>query len=262
MSIDPRWIAAAVLIFAGVLVGTAGGVAVRRILGRDDRPPALREIAGPASTFVFWFAIAGGLVFSLAMASPETLEPIPASVIAYLPRVLVGALILLVGRILAVTAATAIGKALSHAAGGRQRLVERVVRTIVMTGTGILALSQLGVDTTILTILVAGLVFGTALSVALLSGTGGRQVAQNVAAGRSLQRALVPGQVLTAQGISGRIERLHAVTVEVRTRLGTTHIPYAQLLDGPLHLSPDDEGGGSGGDETGPPQASSGTATT
>ena len=60
-----------------------------------------------------------------------------------------------------------------QATGKRSRLAERSLRGTVMVGSVILALGQLGVETTVLNVLTGGAVAAAALTVGLLAGLGG-----------------------------------------------------------------------------------------
>ena len=92
MTIDHRWIYAGVAIVAGFVVGAVLAGLSRRLLGNRKRRPALRAIANPTATFLFWLAAVTGVITAIGFTSPDSLSPIPADILAWLPRALVAAI--------------------------------------------------------------------------------------------------------------------------------------------------------------------------
>ena len=109
-----------------------------------------------------------------------------------------------------------------------------------MIGTSVaLALSQLGVDTTLLGLALGVVVGAPAVAIALLTAFGGRQVASDIAAGRALRSHLKIGFRLSAGDIDGVIVAVHQVSVEVETAAGArVHLPLHCLLEAPYSVAP------------------------
>jgi hypothetical protein len=242
---DERWIWASVAVAAGVVVGAVAGAGVRRMLGRPGGRGPLREVAGPLSLFVFWLSVATGIVIAVAVSSPETLKPIPADILGWLPDVAIAGLLLIGGYALGLMVAAALGRPFAHVAGRSGRALERLVKAAFIGGAGILALSQLGVDTTVIDILVAGLVLTTAAALAGLSVVGGRVVAANVAAGRALSGILAVGVPIRLTDVEGLIVELDVAHLTMETGEGRLVVPYETLMQEPFLLpsSPDQSAG-------------------
>lgn len=237
---DEKWIWAAVAIGAGLVVGAVLAVMIRRALDREESRPALREIAGPLSIFAFWLAVAVGLVTAVAVSSPETLEPIPADILAWLPDAAIAGLLMIGGYALGLTLATALRRGLARATGQRHRPLERAVRVAVFAGAVILALSQVGVDTTVLNILIAAAAFGIAAALAGIVIVGVRSVAPDVAAGRNLQRVLDEGSRVRVAGIEGVVVELQISHAVLETEEGRLHVPYGSIAGEPILTLSDD----------------------
>ncbi len=233
---DERWIWAGIAVGGGIALGAIVAFVLRRLLDREDRRPALREIASPLSLFAFWVLTATGMVLAVAVSSPETLRPIPRDILDWLPNVALAGLLMIGGYALGITLAATVGRAVTHASGVRQRTLERTVRTGVLGGAAILALSQLGVDTTVLNILIAGLVFGIAAALAGIAVVGGRSVAGHVAAGRTLQPSLPLGAHVRIGGIVGEVVETQIAHVLLETDDGRVLVPYGAVLDEPIYL--------------------------
>lgn len=233
------WLIAAATLLGAVMVGAAAGWGVRSILKRPTRPAEMQSIARPAGVFTFWFIVTVGIVAAVGALSPASLEPLPGRVLAYLPRVLVAGLILIGGYALASAAALVLSHALSRASGERHHQIARGVRLSLLGAALIVALSQLGVDTTILTLVVAALLFGAAGAFALLVGLGGREVASEIAAGRYMQRVIKVGDAISTGEVTGVVAELHPASVEVQTPAeGRIHLPYSDLLGGGFRSRP------------------------
>ncbi|MGI9605008.1 MAG: hypothetical protein ACR2P0_02595 [Acidimicrobiales bacterium] len=232
-----NWIWALGAVVAGVVLGAVLGLVARRWLSSEARRPALRAIASPASAFLFWGLVAAGVIFAIGSTTPDSLRPIPNDIIGWMPDALIAGLLILGGYAAGLTLGSTVGAALAHATGEENRAAERAIRWAITGGAAVLALGQLGVETTIIAIVIAGLVFGIALTFALLAGLGGRKVADQIAVSRTLRNELHVGDHLEAAGTQGIIVQLNATTVVVEGEgLRRTLIPYSVLLDAPFTI--------------------------
>ena len=138
-----------------------------------------------------------------------------------LPRLLVAFLLLIGGYAVSVAVAAMIGQSARKATGVRQIGLERMLRVAIMAAAVVVALTELGVDSSMLVVLLAVVIGTPALAIALLTAHGGRDVAGQIAAGRSLRHQLRPGQELTCDGERGTIVVLHPSTVELERSDGS-----------------------------------------
>ena len=234
--IDNHWLIAAIAVGVGLATGVVGGAWLRHSLQKETNRSAIREIAGPASLFLFWLASAAGVIVAMATLSPETLKPLPRQILNWLPNVIAAGLVLLVGYAVAAAASRSIARAFERATGNRSRLAERTLRAAIIAGSAVLALGQLGVETTILIVLTAGVVFSAGLTAALLGGLGGRAVAQSIAAGRALSPHLREGRQIRLGTETYTIVELRPATAVLQsTALEQLVISYTALFDAPFH---------------------------
>ncbi len=239
MGIDQRWILAIGAVVAGFAIGTLLALVARRWLGAPQRRNALRAIAVPTGTFFFWLSMAAGIVTAIGFSSPETLRPIPSDVLAWLPRVLAAGLIILAGYAGGGALSAAVATASQRAIGHRPAGLERALRWGILATAVVLALGNIGVQTTLLQILVAGVVGGIGLTFALLAGAGGRAVASSIAAGRALRPELTIGTRLRTADVDGVITDVRPAVIHVDRGDGTTAvIPIATLLEAPFDIRP------------------------
>lgn len=197
-----------------------------------NRPDAVKAVAPVTASFVVWAIVASGLLFTVATASPETLKPIPTKLIAYFPRVLVAGALLIAGNVGGTLIALAVGRAMLKATGARRPSVERLAKALPVALTAVIAVAQLGVNTTVVNLVLAAVVFGLAASSALLVGLGGRDVARHLAAGRYTRTLVRAGDTVVADGLRGMVNAVHAASLEISADDGAVlHVPHGQLLD-------------------------------
>ena len=233
--IDP-WILASGAVIVGLLSGLVGSALVRRIILNDrrDRPEA-HDAARATGTFLFLFFTSVGVIVAIGFTNPETLEPIPAEVLRKSPLVLAAGLILIAARAIAYAVTGMVATAFVASSGRIRSQVAAVARGVVYVVAVVLALSQLGVETTILTMIVAAVAFGGAASFALLVGLGGREMGGELAAGRGLHRLVRVGDQITIDGTSGRIVAMYPGSVEIALLDGSSlHLANTRLSRGDL----------------------------
>ncbi|MEZ5340757.1 MAG: hypothetical protein R2706_04710 [Acidimicrobiales bacterium] len=84
-----------------------------------------------------------------------------------------------------------------------------VVKSLVMGLAVLLAVAQLGIDTSVINLGVAAIFFGVAASLTLLVGLGGRDVAEQVASTRAVRRLVHEGDQVTLSDVSGTVLSIH-----------------------------------------------------
>ena len=235
--IDP-WIYATGAILVGLLSGLVGAALVRRIIlnGREDRPE-MHDAARATALFLFLFFTALGVIVAIGFTNPDTLEPIPADLLRKSPRILAAGLILIAARAIAYAVGGMVNTAFAGSTARLRGQLTAALSLVVYAIAVVLALSQLGVDTTILTILAGVVALGVATAFALLVGLGGRELGGELAAGRYLQRLVSVGDTIEVDGTRGRIVVLHPASVELLTEDGiTVHLPNSRLSRGEVRV--------------------------
>jgi hypothetical protein len=234
--IDP-WIYAAGAVIIGLLSGVVGAALVRSIIlkGREDRQE-MHDAARATSTFLFLFFAALGVIVAIGFTNPETLEPIPADLLRKSPRILSAGLILIAGRAIAFALGGMVNAAFAASTSRVRAQIATSGRFLVYAVSLVLALGQVGVDTTILSVIAAAMVFGFAGAFALLVGLGGRELGGELAAGRHLARIVSVGDQIEIDDVAGEIITLHPASVEIDTGDGSVHIANTRLSRGTLRV--------------------------
>ncbi len=229
-----EWISAAIAVGAGLILGSIASRIVRNQMA-ESKIEALRESAAAIAGLVFSGFVIIGLLVALGFVSPDDLDRLPSDLIAFLPKAISAAIVAIGGNIAGTFAQTAVAKALAGS-GAASRFAPAIVRFAILTAAMILAAAQLGVDTTVINIAVAALLFGVAASLALLTGLGGRQVAGEVAAGRVWRRSLEPGDRIRASNVAGVdvdgvVIDIHPTAIEIEGTDMTLFVPNSKLLE-------------------------------
>lgn len=220
----------------GIILGSIAAALTRKWL--EKRPEeALKNAAKGAGGLVMGLFCAAGLVGALGVASPESLKPLPADLARFVPQAVVAALLMIGGKIVAQLAGVAVGKALLKATGKQPKAILKTVEFTILTLVGLLAARQLGIDTTVLNIMLMAVAFGAALAMALLIGVGGRDVAKEIAAGRVLAKLVQVDDTVEIGAIRGAITELHPTVTVIETANGLISVGNSVLQAGPLQIS-------------------------
>lgn len=225
------WIAVGGFLLGGVVLGLILSRIVHTLLGRPTRPKPLQDAAKPLGTLALWAGVIGGLVGALGILQPGALDDIPANALSYLPKLLSAAIIIIAANILVSFALAALGQALARASTTVQRQVATAVRVVVMGLAVLLAVAQLGIDTSVINLGVAAIFFGTAASLTLLVGLGGRDVAGQVAATRAARRMVHEGDHVTLSDVAGTVLAVHPTSIELTDTDGNVVlVPSSRLV--------------------------------
>ena len=201
----------------------------------------LRAASRPLASVVFSAFLVAGLTTALGFVNKEARDQIPQDLVDYIPSLLSAAIVLIGANVLAQLVQTALERTMGRIGGPALRNVPNVVRIAILAFGGILAAAQLGVDTTIINIAVAALLFSIGLGAALMIGLGSRAVSGEVAAGRAVRRLVSPGDRISAGDVEGEVLDIQSVAVEVATDEGTSCSPTrtcwatASRFSGPTH---------------------------
>ena len=240
----PALLGAAALLAAGWLAGWLLSRGVTKLVdklapGLEERANRLtlrrlgieRRLAELVGRFVFWVVLA---VF--AAAAIETLGlPVLAAWVgqlgALLPRLFVGAIIVVAGLFVGSLARDAAAAAARAGGADRADLLGRVVQAAVVVTAVVAGLEQVGVDSSFLTSMIV-VVAGAALGgVALAFAFGARTEVGNIVAMYYVRQAYRTGQLIRLGDVHGRIAAFTKTTVVVDVRDGQAHVPARMFSD-------------------------------
>jgi small-conductance mechanosensitive channel len=189
------------------------------------------ELSRLLARFVYWIIL---LVFVLAAADTLGIHQVTDTLrllVAYLPRVLAAILILLFGSLVGRLVGNGVG-AMADRSGVRGGMATgQMVRYVILVFVAVLALDQLGVETTLLVATATALVAAVALALAVAFGWGSRELARNIMAGFHAREEFTAGQRLAVRGHTGRLVGIGAIRTQLETEAGLVSLPNSVLTE-------------------------------
>ncbi len=245
----PTLIGALVILAAGWLiarvvrsVGIRSAHWLNRFLDRRLGPDRARYLrvsnAGVKllGDVTFWVII---LLFVTAATRVLGLEAFSAwldRVVAYLPTLLAGGFIILVGLLVGSLAHDLTFAAVASAGMPHAALSGRCVQAAILMTALVLGLNQIGIDVTLLTTLIAILVGAAVGSLALAFALGAGSFVGNLIGAHYLQQHYRPGQQARIGEVEGEILELTPVSVILATEQGRVMVPAKVVNDQPTTL--------------------------
>lgn len=190
------------------------------------------------SIFVLALTIAAVLV--LSGRNDVVQDSLVLGTIAFIPRFIVGVVVFIVAFVLSKLAGIVVEQGMKkHSALLASRASGVVGGAILVIG-GLLSLKQMGMETDVLLLLLAGIVITAALAGGLGIGLGSQPLAREIAAGRHVEDRFTVGQLVKLDGIEGRVDSIHLASVRLVGDDGQTwEIPNSRFLVGPVETNED-----------------------
>lgn len=214
------------------------GAALNDVLGRiRRRTPARRPLTlTPAvlrliGNVAFWLVILLSIALAARVAGLQLFTNWLERIVAYLPSLLGGGLILLVGYLASSAARDLVTAALESADSDQADFFGFLAQAAIFLAALVIGLEQIGVDVTMLTILFSVIVGGLLLCLALAFGLGARSFVANLIGAHQLRETLAPGQHTRIGDHEGLVIELTSTTVILATDHGRVTIPAKLFQD-------------------------------
>ena len=221
-------ITVAVIILATVIVGK---LLTKRV------PDQLRELISQLVPIVILTTIVVGI---LVILDPDQTTKLLDATISFVPKALVAVLVIILTRTGGKIIGLFVESAMRTVSPILARRVSLAIKSVLLGIGVIIALDQLGVSTDIIMLLVAALAFGTALAGGLAVGLGSLAISRQVAAGRYVQERFRPGQLLSIDGVQGRLLSVGLSATHLEGESGSVYeVPNERFLQGPVKVLAD-----------------------
>jgi small-conductance mechanosensitive channel len=238
----PNLLGALALLLIGWLAARLLRVAVSKIskgilttLGRQRlaSTKAVQAHTQQSRTWQTTPAIVGAIVYWTVLlffvaAAVEGLRAVSnfvGIITAYLPRVLAGVLILLVGLWAGEFVRMLLARAAARANLAWGDLLARSVQIMIVLVMVIIAVDQLGVESTILTVTFATFFAATFGAAAIAFGLGARSSVSNILASRYVRKAYETGDVVRVGDHEGKILEITDTAVMMESEQGRLMVP-------------------------------------
>jgi small-conductance mechanosensitive channel len=249
IALAPRVLAMAVVLVAGYLVARLVAQLVAALSDRIGLPRAAergglvesmkhvgitRSVSGILGQIVFWFLMCVFLMAAFNILELRALSDAMQGVVAYIPRLLVATVVVVIGLLIAnflrgVIATSADRVGISYA----ERLATGCYYVLALM-TFIAAFDQLAIKFALLEQMIL-IAFGSlAVGLGLAIGLGGREVAGGILAGYYTRQRLHAGDTVSVAGFEGTVREVGPVATIIETReegLTNRHsIPNTKML--------------------------------
>jgi hypothetical protein len=173
--------------------------------------------------FVFYFCLLLALLLSLRVLGLSTMTTFLDRMLLYVPQLVMGFLILLLGYLLSVTARNFVARIVPPA---QARSLPLLVQSMVLMIAVLTGLEQMQLDISFLTNLLILFIGLMLLGLALAFAIGARQLISNLLASRELSRYAL-GDRLSIDGVEGTICEIHQTGVVIQSKSGFVNLPAA-----------------------------------
>jgi len=198
--------------------------------GMAGRPLIQERSIAALGAIVFWATILLFLTAATQVLGLGVFTEWLSSVVAYLPALLAGLLILVAGFVFSLLAKDLVTAAANSAHVAYAELLGRSVQILIFSMAVVIGIDQVGINVTFLVVIVAitlGMIFG---GMALAFGLGARQLVANILATHYVRQMYHIGDHISIGALQGRISHINSVSVVLETPLGRRHVPTALFL--------------------------------
>ena len=210
-----------------------GAVFGRGRLGQVLEEDARKTIANSIAALV----LVVSLVIILSARNEVIRQDLLVSTVAFMPKLVVGVVVVIAAFVLAKLAGVLAAQAMRSRSELLATRLQGAVSGAIMVVGLLLAVKQMGLETDVLMILVAGVVATATLAGGLSIGLGVVPLAKQISAGRHVEDRFQVGQLVEVAGVTGRIRAVHMASVEVVDEGGSRwEIPHISFLDAPVRI--------------------------
>jgi small-conductance mechanosensitive channel len=198
---------------------------------RGDRDIAADRVGAGFGSVAFWLVMAVFLLAAIRLLDLPILDELVGELGGYLPKLVVIGAILLGGYVAGFAARGGINRALAGAGIAYGDATARFVQSSIVLMAGIVAIDEIGVDTTFI-IVILGIVAGATLfGAALAIGIGAGPSIANLLAAYHVQRNYRVGQTVRVAGVMGRILEIGDTSIIVENDEGRVCVPARRFIE-------------------------------
>jgi hypothetical protein len=198
-------------------------------------------LATVIAQIVFFFLLLSFATSAFELMGLTAVADLLRNVLAFIPRAISAAIIIIFGSMLA----RFLGETITTVAGNvnitYNKALGKLIEYTLVAFVVVLAISTLGVDTTILTSALTILIAAGGLAIALTFAFGAREAARNVIAGHYVRQNFTPGQQLEMGGYRGSLRSTAGTYSVLETEneageMGTISLPNTFLLQNAVRV--------------------------
>jgi small-conductance mechanosensitive channel len=192
---------------------------------RVARSTSYQSVPEVSARVVFWTVLLFFLAAAIEALGLPAVSRLVAVATAYLPRILAGILIVFVGLWAGEAVRAVLVRNTRRAGIGQAELLGRAVQVLVLALTFIMAVDQVGINSTVLVIALTIVFAATFGAAALAFGLGARATVSNILAAHYLQKTYHTGDYVRIGPQEGRITEITKTAVVLETEQERTLVP-------------------------------------
>lgn len=242
----PRLIYGTIILLIGTLVALLVRAVLRFVLRRLHFDPLVERtgitgtlrglgIKTPLSDIVaqtiFALLLLSFLITAARLMGLDPVARVLEQLLIFLPNLIAAVIVFLVGGIVAKFLGDLVAGVVRGAGLAYASRIGSLVQYLISLFVVILALSTMGLDTSILVTAVTILLAAFGLALALALGFGARTVVQHILAGYYMRQRFTVGQLLTLDQTRGAVSNIGTVNTVVTTPTGDVVIPNRLLVE-------------------------------
>jgi small-conductance mechanosensitive channel len=190
-----------------------------------------RSIPTVTSRIVFWATLLFFIAAAIEALRLQAVSSVVSVFSAYLPRVLLGVVIVFAGLWMGEFARTSLARAAAHVGIAQGDAIGRVAQALVAFVAVIIAVEQVGIDSTVLVTSLVTLFAATLGAAALAFGLGARGTVSNIIAAHYVRKAYRVGDSVRIGDQQGRIAEITHTAVLFETEEGRVMVPTRQFSE-------------------------------
>ncbi len=245
----PQLLAATLLLVAGWLLARVLRAVVRRLMPRlfrlvpsDAFQRGLKTsgmetgITDAMSGIVYWLVLLLFMAAATDVLGVPVVATLASGLAKYLPSILSAVLIVIVGLVLGNIARTTVSATVTSAGLPYGDLPGRLAQTAILLVTAVVAIDQVGIDSTFIIIVIAIFLATSLGGLALSFGLGARATVSNILASHYQLHNYQVGQRIRIGAYEGRIVEVNNVSVLLDTPEGRVLVPASEFNERPSVL--------------------------
>ncbi len=227
-----------------VLATALDGLARNRAIGSALERSGIRDrVLWLVGGGVYWIILFFFLATAAERLQMNVLTTLASNLASYLPRLLLGVIIVLAGFLAGNLAYGAVSAAAASAGVRDGNVFGRAVQFLLFFMGFVVGAEQIGIQSTLLTVMVA-IIFGAAFGGAALAfGLGSGLAASNIISAHYLLKTYRPGQVVRIGSVQGRILAITRTDVVLATSEGQVLVPARKFSEEASVLLTEDKRG-------------------
>ncbi len=198
---------------------------------RVKQPESYGAVPTIASSIIYWAVLVFFVLVAAEVLQFQVISSLLGELTAYLPRLFVGLVILVIGLWLAEFTRAVLSRGGARVGVDQAEILGRLGQVLVWLIIFSIAAGQIGIDNTLLVALVVTL-FAVALGgIALAFALGARTTVSNILAAHALAQTYSSGDVIRIGSLEGRILQIARTHVVLETSEGTATVPARQFSE-------------------------------